>query len=557
RFDIFQLGSDTYNYRKAQSLAYGNDAGLLGQYVPSNAGTNAYTTAATPLTGTNPWIWSGDGKLFDMQGGIGIETNNGIIIRDYKAFLGGQVANTPYFRERSSSNPSAQKPSQYCLVPPPTVTSFAQGDSIELLLEAICLPKQRTDYYGADPNFIQALLQYGNTWELMQREVVGNAINAISPTNAINTKYPLAVTTTNNTGLVIVTGGKNYIPIVFKGLTSITDPKLWKARKNCWELVNQANHGKDFWQTEYDTQTGLFELIYNVKQDITNDSTAIIKYYLGDTPPVASLVLDSKVNQAALALNPTVAAYEGDSVVFAPQITEHGITSIGNTGQWAWTGPNGFTNNTRAIKFPSALSSNTGNYTVTYTDAFGCSVSAVFQLTINVPLPIELTRFSATALPSSNLLQWETASALNSKGFEVQSQNGAGTWLPIGFVEAQNNAAAYAFEDEMPLQLSYYRLRQIDFDNKEGFSNIISLLRGQNTSVKISPNPTSGKIHITLSTDIEFAQLKVYDVSGKTILSQKTTLSNLEIDLSPFPKGVYMIQIQSDKDTYQEKVLLE
>jgi len=557
RFDIFQLGSDSYNYRKAQSLAYGNDAGLLGQYTPSNAGTNAYTTAATALTGTNPWIWSGDGKFFDLQGGIGIETNNGIIIRDYKAFLGGQVANTPYFRERSSSNPNVMKPSQYCLVPPPTITSFAQGDSIELFLEAVCLPKQRTDYYGTDANFIQALTQYGNSWELMQREVVGNAINASSPTNTLNTKYPLTINTINNTGLVIVTGGKNYIPLVFKGLTNITDPKLWKARKNCWELVNQANYGKDFWQTQYDTQTNSFELIYNVNQDITNDSAAVIKYYLGDTPPVASLQMESKVNQAALALNPTVTAYQGDSVIFAPQITENGITTIGNTGNWAWTGPNSFTATSRTIKFTSALLSHAGNYTVTYTDAFGCSVSAVFQLSVSIPFPIELIRFSATPLSSTNLLEWETASELNNKGFEVQRQDAFGNWVAIGFVGARGSAAVYNFEDKTPLPLSYYRLRQINFDNTECFSNTVSLLREQTTAVKTSPNPTSGKIQITLPSQSELADIWIYDFLGKIILAQKTALSSIEIDLSDFPKGVYIILIQTGKGRHQEKVLLQ
>ena len=557
RFDIFQLGSDTYNYRKAQSLAYGNDAGLLGQYTPSNAGTNTYTTPATALTGTNPWIWSGDGKFFDLQGGIGIETNNGIIIRSYKAILGGQPSNIPYFRERSSSNPNAMKPSQYCLVPPPTITSFAQGDSIELWLETVCLPKQRTDYYGTDANFIQALTQYGNSWELMQREVVGNAINASSPTNTINTKYPLTINTINNTGLVIVTGGKNYIPLVFKGLTNITDPKLWKARKNCWELVNQANYGKDFWQTEYDAQTNSFELIYNVNQGITNDSTAVIKYYLGDTPPVASLQMESKVNQAALALNANVTAYQGDSVIFAPQITENGITSIGNTGRWAWTGPNSFSATTRNIKFTSTLVSHTGNYTVTYTDAFGCSVSAVFQLTVNIPFPIELTHFSASALFASNLLEWETSAELNNKGFEVQRQDASGNWIALGFVEGKNNAGVYTFEDEMPLPLSHYRLRQINFDNTECFSNVVSLLREPTTSVKIAPNPTSGKIQITLPPHSELADIWVYDFLGKIILTKKTALSNLEMDLSDLPKGIYLMQIQTGKFSCKEKILLK
>jgi hypothetical protein len=304
RFDIFQLGSDSYNYRKAQALVYGNDAGVLGQFTPSNLGTNNYSTAEIALSGTNPWIWSGDGKFMEAPGGLSTETNNAIIIRSYAALLGGQVSNTPYFRERSNGSPQTLKPTQYCLVPPPNVTSFLQGDSIELLLESVCLPKQTSDYYGPNVNFNRALTRYGNTWELLYREAFGNRIQATSQTNPIQTKYPLTVSTINNTGLVAVTGGKGYVPIVFKGLSNINNPQLWSTRNNIWTLVDQSNYGKDFWQTEYDAETGLFELIYNVNQDITNDSIATIKYYLGANPPAISSVMTASAQSLKAYPNP-------------------------------------------------------------------------------------------------------------------------------------------------------------------------------------------------------------------------------------------------------------
>jgi Secretion system C-terminal sorting domain len=440
RFDIFQLGSDNYNYRKAQSLAYGNDAGLLGQFTPNNLGTNNYTTPEIALSGTNPWIWSGDGKFTEAPGGISIETNNAIIIRSYTALLNGQVSNTPYFRERSNASAQTLKPTQYCLVPPPNLTSFAQGDSIELLLEAVCLPKQTTDYYGPNVNFTQALTQYGNTWELLYREVLGNRIAASSETNLINTNYPLTVTTINNTGLVTITGGKGYVPIVFKGLTNITDPKLWKLRNNSWELVDQTNYGKDFWQTEYDETTGLFELIYNVNQDLTNDAIASIKYYLGTTPPA-------------------------------------------------------------------------------------------------IVLPVELIRFTAAPLPKTNQLTWETATERNNKGFDIQRQNELSEWLSIGFVTAKSNAAIYTYEDEMPLPISYYRLRQIDFDGKETFSNVVSVVATGHPKLKAYPNPVSHFLIVESGANKAFQILNVF---GQSVLSGETTS---RIDLSALPQGSYILKI--------------
>lgn len=558
RFDIFQLGSDNYNYRKAQSLAYGNDAGLLGTFTPNNSGTNAYTTAAIALPGTNQWIWSGDGQFTETANDISIGTNNAIIIRSYTALLGGQASNTPYFRERSNNTPVAQtlKPTQYCLVPPPNVTSFTQGDSIELFLEAVCLPKQAVDYYGPNTNFSQALTQYGNTWEVLQREVVGNKINASSETSTINTQYPLSVTTTNNTGSVIITGGKGYVPVVFKGLTNITDPKLWRARNNCWELVDQTNYGKDFWQTEYDGETGLYELIYNVNQDSTNDLTSTIKYYLGATPPLATLFLQSKVNQNALSANSSLTLGDNDSVVFAPQVTENGTTTVGTNGKWRWTGPNGYTADTRTITFASVTTTNVGSYNVTYTDAFGCAVSATFQLTYKAAvIPVELIHFTATPLSKTNLLTWETATERQNKGFDIQRQKENGEWFSIGFVTAQGKASIYTFEDNAPLSISYYRLRQMGLDGTEAFSKVISVQRNNNGSVSITPNPTSGKIHVSLPTNDEPTTITLYDLSGRQMMVQKTVQSLIELDLSTFAKGVYMIDIQSNKVAFREKIV--
>ena len=288
RFDIFQLGSDGYNLLKANSVAYGNSDGLVNQFAPTNNTTNDYTTAAIALTGTTPWIWAGDGKYTRNYGTDAIDTNNGLIIRAYTASFGGKANNTPYFRERVSSKGSAnsgQNPTSYCLVPPPEITSFAMGDSIEVLLETCLLPKQIIDYYGPNANFINALTQLGNSWQLLYREAKGNTINASSTTNVINNNYPLTVKTIKNTATVSIQSGKGYVPVVFRGLSSITNPKLWRVNNNVWELVDQSNKGNDFWQTDFDVETGLFDLIYNVNQDITNDGTATIKYYLGNTPP--------------------------------------------------------------------------------------------------------------------------------------------------------------------------------------------------------------------------------------------------------------------------------
>jgi len=394
RFDVFQLGGDIYNIHNTQSVVYGNDAGSQGTFTPTNNGANDYTTTEIPLTGSNPWVWAGDGLSYaGAESGIDIDTNNGMIIRDYKATLNGVENNTPYFRERSSSiGYSAGQnlninPTSYCIVTPPGTTSFAAGDTIELLVEVVVFPKLNGDYYGPNSNFEQALALYGNSYELLYRESLGNTINATSPTNTIDSLYPLTVETVDNTGLVTITGGKGYVPLVFSGVTNSSNPELWKTSDSCWELVDQSVHGKDFWQTNFNPQTSTFDLIYNVNQDLTNDASAVIQYYLGTTPPQPSLV-----RQSTIAGNPSTsdseltAIADVDTVVLEPQLNAYGSTTNAIDLNYVWTGPNDFTHTGRVLYFDPIQETDEGDYAVTYTNAFGCTDTTTFTITTTTTL---------------------------------------------------------------------------------------------------------------------------------------------------------------------------
>ncbi len=389
RFDIFQMGGDIYNIYNAQQVVYGNDTGVVNQFSPTNTGTNNYTTPEIALTGDNPWVWAGDGLYYTgANSGIDIDGNNGFIIRDYEATINGTINNTPYLRERSSSQgfsaSRGNNPTSYCIVTPPGTNSFSTGDKIELLVEMAVLPKTMGDYYGPNTNFNNALTLYGNSSDLFYREVVGNKIIAESPTNTINTTYPLTVETAGNTGLVKITGGRGYIPVVFSGLTNITDPKLWKAQDSCWELVDQSVHGKDFWQTNFDVESRTFDIVYNVNQDILNDETAVIQYYLGPMPPALTILTQSKIGEDSLTNQANVSVISGlDSVIFSPKIIEYGITDTAIDSNYNWTGPNNFTHTGRKLYFNPVNLVDSGVYTLVYTNEFGCSDTITYSITID------------------------------------------------------------------------------------------------------------------------------------------------------------------------------
>jgi citrate lyase gamma subunit len=173
-------------------------------------------------------------------------------------------------------------------------------------------------------------------------------------------------------------------------------------------------------------------------------------------------------------------------------------------------------------------------------------------------LSTELLNIKAKAANNTNIVAWETASEINNKGFEVERQNANGTWASLGFVQGIGKAATYTFTDKGPLSISYYRLRQIDFDGKETLSKIVSVSQDTKGRISISPNPTSDKVNIQLNqNDVSNQPTTVIlsDMTGRQVLTQTTTSGAFQLDLSSLAKGMYVVTLQSNNAIYQEKII--
>ena len=577
RFDIFQMGGDIYNLYRAQTVYYGNYDGVQGQFHPTNSGTNNYTNNAIPLTGSHPWIWAGNGTITNGFGGINIETNNGIIIRDYKAKLGGTASNIPYFRERSSSQgfsaSSGQHPTSYCLVSPPDITSFTAGDSIELVLETVILPKQDGDYYGPNANFMAALATHGNSVDLFLREVQGNKVELSSPTNTVSSTYPFSVLTANNTAGVTVKNGRSYVPIIFKGLTNVTNPTLWKTDNtgnNCWQVVDQSTWGKDFWQADYQAATGLYDLIYNVNQDIAGDGSATISYYLGESPPTPSIIVQTKRNEEPWTINSTVEVALGGDVHFAPQVEEGGTVSPG-LGQWTWVGPNGFVASSRYIELAAITESDLGMYTVTYTSPYSCTSTQEFELAcldqdedgtcdvvINPCADYSETPFQ---LADSHLINenFKTSASIEStatigSGLIVNYEAGQFINLKTGFHAATGSIFSAIIKD-----CTSETIHAPTFDTtlRTTRDNMVN-------AVRIFPNPFKETVEIDYTlTAATSLQIRITDFTGKQIATLVDTdyqeAGTYRIPWQKLPTcapGMLLLSIKTDQGVLAKKMVV-
>ena len=82
-----------------------------------------------------------------------------------------------------------------------------------------------------------------------------------------------------------------------------------------------------------------------------------------------------------------------------------------------------------------------------------------------------------------------------------------------------------------------------------------------NDNFSIIPNPIKDQsvIKITLKDSKGIYELNVYDITGKTILSTKGNLTDLNsainTKLKSITKGVYVVTINNDVDKYTQKII--
>jgi hypothetical protein len=76
-------------------------------------------------------------------------------------------------------------------------------------------------------------------------------------------------------------------------------------------------------------------------------------------------------------------------------------------------------------------------------------------------------------------------------------------------------------------------------------------------NVNIFPNPTSGILHISLSDYSSVVNISIFNVSGQQLLKNASTSSEMDLNLSSFAKGIYLLKVQSGENTTVKRIVVE
>lgn len=138
------------------------------------------------------------------------------------------------------------------------------------------------------------------------------------------------------------------------------------------------------------------------------------------------------------------------------------------------------------------------------------------------------------------LLSWTTATEYNSKGFSIERSINGTDFKEINFIGAKGNASEYQLADDVQLLTGsvYYRLAEKAVNGNVSYSNIVSVnLQKENKNLVLYPNPAVNSIAVKTEKSV-----RIYDMSGRMIITVQPVNGKAVIDISGLSKGVYIVR---------------
>lgn len=178
-------------------------------------------------------------------------------------------------------------------------------------------------------------------------------------------------------------------------------------------------------------------------------------------------------------------------------------------------------------------------------------------------LSVNFVHVEATYTENTISIHWVTGDEKDNNYFNIERYNqSTDSWVTLGKVDGagySNGILSYSFSDfSFGPGTNYYRIRQVDFDEKSSYSSIVSC---QTSGIKhgIFPQPlTDNYLHVNYPDLISWS---VYTISGIPVSSgdfSGTEKSNRVIDLSSsrLKPGVYILQLQFKNEVLNQKIIV-
>jgi hypothetical protein len=195
----------------------------------------------------------------------------------------------------------------------------------------------------------------------------------------------------------------------------------------------------------------------------------------------------------------------------------------------------------------------------------------ITDIPTDVDLPVDWLFFEAKKVSNNAaILNWGTATEINSLGFEIEqaeSTLGLPEFKMIGFVDSRGTPATGAYYSYDVTNLTpgvhYFRLRQIDIDGSEEYSEIRAVvITGSTSEFKIYPtlvNPDNQVLYL-YSPEEENIIVEMFSMLGQEAVTlytgkvSKNSLNKISLNTERFTSGHYVVRVRTDQRIFTQKI---
>ncbi len=168
------------------------------------------------------------------------------------------------------------------------------------------------------------------------------------------------------------------------------------------------------------------------------------------------------------------------------------------------------------------------------------------SITIANPLPITLISFDATLIKNNVWLVWKTQTEINNDYFTLERSSNLENWETIKEVNGAGNSnttLGYSTVDQKPLDgVSYYRLKQTDFNGAYSYSDIKSIKNNGFDNLTVYPNPIKDQLTI-FNNLCDGCVVKIYSSFGQLMFEGKQQTINTYL----WKNGIYELMLYNSK----------
>ncbi|MBL0047172.1 MAG: T9SS type A sorting domain-containing protein [Bacteroidetes bacterium] len=285
-----------------------------------------------------------------------------------------------------------------------------------------------------------------------------------------------------------------------------------------------------------------------------------------------SPVLSNVSTQEYWQLDRSVGAGNATVTLFWENANFSGIDQCSNADLRVgyWNGASWENNNNAVSTTGTCVGVTAGTVSTTaVVSSFGTLTFGSLTNLVN-PLPIMLISFSVNNCEKNVCIDWTTQTEANNDYFTIDKTKDDVNYELVANVKGAGNSTVvkhYSLIDNSPYDgVSYYRLKQTDFNGNFTFYTLREVDRSLNTDFSISlfPNPGNvGDVNLALKSERgKEVLVVVYDVTGretysKILITERDGQNVFALDPSgKLESGIYFVTGTSDRSVDSKKLVI-